>query len=535
MDNLFAQQLAKLRDQAETRMKGDLDPTFMDEIRYELQIHQTELEVQYEELERAKRELQTLYQEYWNLYEFAPCGYVTLNSRKRIVQINQAGRKLLGKMPTPLTCYGLSQFIPSQYQSSYFQALQQAAETGEKVSLELQLVRADRAQIWVHLDIEAILAQTGEAAQWRVTLTDITAQKAAEQAQKERELVEAQAQQERLLNTITSAIRQTLDLEEMATQTVTQLLQAFSVSRVVLAVCNEQETEFDLVQVAGEAQTNSIICNYFQAQQWLQDREIFSVTNLALQRQHNPALESTADWNVRSLLIAGIFSQKRLQGVVGLQNSDRARHWKQSEQTLIKNIASQLAIALQQAKMYRQLQTALSQQHHLQEQLRHDAIHDRLTGLPNRTQLITRLNAAIERRQTKGTEFVVFFLDLNGFKQVNDTHGHTIGDELLKVVAQRLSNCLREEDLLARFGGDEFVIVLEGITEKASAIEVADRLHESLKCAIVVQGIHLEIGTSIGIVFAHSGYTEHDAILRDADIAMYEAKHREANYMIFDG
>ena len=127
----------------------------------------------------------------------------------------------------------------------------------------------------------------------------------------------------------------------------------------------------------------------------------------------------------------------------------------------------------------------------------------------------------------------MLFLDLNGFKQVNDTFGHTVGDELLKIVGERLQNCLREEDLLARFGGDEFVILLEETTEEESAIEVANRLNQALKLPIIINGNHFNITTSIGIVIDQQNYDQQDGILRDADIAMYESKSSGSDHVIF--
>lgn len=129
----------------------------------------------------------------------------------------------------------------------------------------------------------------------------------------------------------------------------------------------------------------------------------------------------------------------------------------------------------------------------------------------------------------------MLFLDLNRFKTVNDTFGHTVGDELLVIVSQRLNNCLREEDLLVRFGGDEFVIILDHVSDEHQAIQVANRIHETLTTPVLLQGVEVTIGTSIGIVLDDSNYTDPTPILRDADIAMYEAKNNDFPYVVFDG
>jgi diguanylate cyclase (GGDEF)-like protein len=221
--------------------------------------------------------------------------------------------------------------------------------------------------------------------------------------------------------------------------------------------------------------------------------------------------------------------------VLCLQTCDRVHDWQETEKQLLNDISDQLAIALQQARLYQQLQQELQQRISLQEQLNYNASHDKLTGLGNREKLVKRLEETIQRYQSDlQGKFAVLFLDLNDFKSVNDTFGHTIGDQLLVVVAQRLKNCLREDDLVARFGGDEFVIILEHLENEQGAIEVVHRIHQAIAQSIIINQIELEITTSIGIVFSDPQYTTTDPILRDADIAMYEAKNSSAHYAIFE-
>lgn len=545
----ISDKITGLRREAQTKVnrqlqEANLDPEAMDEVMYELYLHQTELEMQHEELQRANDELHNLYEAYWNLYEFAPCGYVTLNRKNIITQVNQAGINILGITSSHLTRLGFTQLIAQDYQPLFLNALQEAAEALTAPSLEVQVVRGDQSRLWVHLDIKGLLDERGTVQQWRITLIDISAQKEAEQAQQERErlkLLAAQAERERLFNEITCTIRQTLDLQEMVEQTVAKVLAVFQVSRVVLAVYNEQEKDFDLVRVAGadestEAETSpAMICNYSQVQQWFQESKIFPITDVTAETELSPMLQHTQQWQVQSLLAGGIYYQDRLQGVLCLQTCDRVHDWQETEKQLLNDISDQLAIALQQARLYQQLQQELQQRISLQEQLNYNASHDKLTGLGNREKLVKRLEETIQRYQSDlQGKFAVLFLDLNDFKSVNDTFGHTIGDQLLVVVAQRLKNCLREDDLVARFGGDEFVIILEHLENEQGAIEVVHRIHQAIAQSIIINQIELEITTSIGIVFSDPQYTTTDPILRDADIAMYEAKNSSAHYAIFE-
>ncbi|MGK7877455.1 MAG: EAL domain-containing protein [Xenococcaceae cyanobacterium] len=172
----------------------------------------------------------------------------------------------------------------------------------------------------------------------------------------------------------------------------------------------------------------------------------------------------------------------------------------------------------------------------VEEQLRYDAFHDALTGLPNRALFMDRLEQAINRRKRqKDNLFAVLFLDLDRFKVINDSLGHPIGNQLLIAIARRLEKCRRAGDTVARFGGDEFVILLENITSINDAIKVAERIHRALKPPINLDGHERFITTSIGIVLSSASYNQPDQLLRDADAAMYYAKARnQACHEVFD-
>jgi diguanylate cyclase (GGDEF)-like protein/PAS domain S-box-containing protein len=184
--------------------------------------------------------------------------------------------------------------------------------------------------------------------------------------------------------------------------------------------------------------------------------------------------------------------------------------------------------------------TDITERYRIQEQIQYDAFHDGLTGLANRTLLKDRLEQAIRRSQRRDDNlFALLCLDLNRFKVINDSLGHTFGDRLLISVAHRLEKCQRLGDTAARLGGDEFVILLEELAESEDAIRVAERIQAALKPAIVLDRHEIFITASIGIVFGNSQtYTDPEQItdlLRDADIAMYRAKTRpQGGYEIFD-
>ena len=159
--------------------------------------------------------------------------------------------------------------------------------------------------------------------------------------------------------------------------------------------------------------------------------------------------------------------------------------------------------------------------------LRHLALHDALTGLPNRTLFHERVERAIKGMRPERT-VAVLLVDLDRFKEVNDTLGHDHGDELLKVVAERLSGALRDGDTLARLGGDEFAVVLTDLPHRGAAAETAGRLHDALRRPFGLRGIAVELDASVGVALAPEHGRDVTTLIQRADVAMYDAKRTQA-------
>ncbi len=157
-------------------------------------------------------------------------------------------------------------------------------------------------------------------------------------------------------------------------------------------------------------------------------------------------------------------------------------------------------------------------------QLQLQAFHDPLTGLPNRTLFADRLQHAADRVARENTAIAILFLDLDGFKRINDEYGHAAGDRLLCSIARRLQDTLRRGDTLARLGGDEFVILLEDLQSVECAQEIAARLTRVIEQPFVIDRTPLSVTSSIGISFCPSGQIRSEELLREADRAMYRAK-----------
>ena len=201
---------------------------------------------------------------------------------------------------------------------------------------------------------------------------------------------------------------------------------------------------------------------------------------------------------------------------------ERAEQAERHVEELSRHIAEQerISVQLQESK----------------DHFRHAAFHDALTRLPNRALLAENLKFVIERAKNhEDYQFAVLFLDLDRFKNVNDSLGHSIGDQLLIAMARRLESCIREVDMVARLGGDEFAILLDGIPTQAEATNMARRIQDKLLSPFNLSGHEVFTSTSIGIAVSSTGYDHPENMLRDADTAMYRAKAQgKACYEVFD-
>jgi diguanylate cyclase (GGDEF)-like protein len=169
------------------------------------------------------------------------------------------------------------------------------------------------------------------------------------------------------------------------------------------------------------------------------------------------------------------------------------------------------------------------------EKFKHAAFHDELTDLPNRNLFTKNLQFLLRRaKEKRGFNFAVLFLDLNRFKTINDSLGHSTGDSLILGVAMRLSSMMRKDDVVARLNGDEFAIILNGIESMDDVVHFAQLVKEKLSLPFTLDERQVFTGVSIGIAIGDRSYADAEDILRDADIAMYQAKNSEKHYSIFD-
>jgi diguanylate cyclase (GGDEF)-like protein len=216
---------------------------------------------------------------------------------------------------------------------------------------------------------------------------------------------------------------------------------------------------------------------------------------------------------IEQITFAPLLSDGHLIGLLSLNATNGSNLWSEHTKSYIDSVTCIFGNALNR----RQAERALAFQ----------ALHDSLTGLPNRSLLLDRLRTALARSARTTDNVCVMLIDLDGFKQVNDTLGHGVGDELLQVISQRLVDTMRDADSVARLGGDEFVIVAETATDELNARIVADRVLEVLRQPVRVGDTELLVSGSVGLVVANASHDrtlDAGALLRKADIAMYRAK-----------
>ncbi len=216
---------------------------------------------------------------------------------------------------------------------------------------------------------------------------------------------------------------------------------------------------------------------------------------------------------------------------------ERNEELKKNEIKLQKQTVYLKATVLEKQKTMTELEAANKALKEAEEQLRYDAYHDNLTKLPNRLQFMDALTETIDRTaKSEKYQYAVLFADLDRFKVINDSLGHLVGDELLKVAARRLEEIVKPHDgIVARFGGDEFVILLRNLSDFAQAEEIAEQLQSVFSRPFHLKEYEVYTGLSIGITFSNNGYQLPSDLLRDADIAMYQAKaNGRGCYEVFD-
>ena len=230
--------------------------------------------------------------------------------------------------------------------------------------------------------------------------------------------------------------------------------------------------------------------------------------------------EYLAAQGLRNAMVAPLRGETRAIGMLMLGDRlGESAAFQSQDKRLFEALASHVSVALENGR----LEQSLTQLRELEQKLTQLAFHDPLTGLANRTRFAERVDDALSVAKAEDRTCAVLFIDLDDFKTVNDTLGHEAGDQLLQVVAERITGCLRPSDQPARLGGDEFAIIIEDALNSHAAERVAARITDALRLPITVNGCELYTRASIGIATSQDVHSA-DEMLRNADLAMYMAK-----------
>jgi diguanylate cyclase (GGDEF)-like protein len=252
----------------------------------------------------------------------------------------------------------------------------------------------------------------------------------------------------------------------------------------------------------------------------------------------------------KSVLCLPLMQKGQVIGLLYLENRLTTGAFTGDRINVLQILCAQAVISLENANLYedlqasnRTLQKSLGRLQQTQsqllmatEKLQHDAYYDALTNLPNRTFFMNLLNQAIQRKHRCPERlFAVLFIDLDRFKNINDSLGHLIGDEFLKLAGERLQRCVDPAHVVARFGGDEFAVLLDDLPHPNDALTIAQRICQQFVAALHTRDYEMFSTASIGITYGTAAYQEADHVLRDADVALYRAKASGRNqYVVFD-
>jgi diguanylate cyclase (GGDEF)-like protein len=228
----------------------------------------------------------------------------------------------------------------------------------------------------------------------------------------------------------------------------------------------------------------------------------------------------------KSLALIPITQQEKVLGVLEVLSKQEIG-FVTHEFVIIKLFTDHCAVTIEHARLFKQASKEVEHRKNAEEKLRHDALHDELTGLPNRSLFIDRLERLVLRSKREPTPgFAVIYLDLDSFKLINDTFGHQAGDQVLVEVANLLTHNVRDMDTVSRFGGDEFLILLDGYPDAADVRKFVDRVLDMVSQPFKVQGHEVIITASMGIALPLADTEKAEDYIRNADIAMYHAKSR---------
>jgi diguanylate cyclase (GGDEF)-like protein/PAS domain S-box-containing protein len=476
----FENRLQQLRDDAEARLSKTSLPEPLavlagkDKLLHELQIYQIELEMQNEQLRQAHDALTESRDRYLDLYEFSPVGYITLTADGLLCETNLKTAAMFGIERKKLISRRFAHLVADHDKDRWhFQLLRMKQSAGgEEQDLDLMLKREDGYCFQTH--VNCLRMDDMDAPQMiRLAITDITKLRAAE-----------------------------LELRIAAIAFESQEgIMITDVNNVILRVNQAFTTMTGYSSEEALGKNPRMLCSGRQSKEFY--AEMWTT------------LYNTGAWE-------GEIWNRRKNGVI------------YPERLTITAVKDEAGVTTN----YVSTLTDITMSRAASDEIKHLAFYDPLTQLPNRRLLLDRLNQALATSARSRRHGALLFLDLDYFKTLNDTLGHDVGDLLLQQVAERLTACIREGDTVARFGGDEFVMLLEDLSEIDIEAAAQTEAIGNKVLALLNQAFHLaayehHCTISIGATLFNGHEAVMDELLKQADIAMYQAKESGRNALSF--
>ena len=431
----------------------------------------------------------------------------------RIVYVNEAFTRMSGYSPedavgrTPRILFG------PKTDRGQLDQVRAAVSRSEPIRVELINYRKDGSEYWVDVNFVPIANERGEYTHWVAVQRETTHRRRSEDLERDRnEVLELLAKNEPLETVLTHLARM---VERQCPQArCSVFLFRNGELRSIQSPSAARNGLQPLDDIAARLAAGTLGGAACLAGPTGGDREGAVSPAHPGVNGHSQAPRRPGGWSVPIFSASG-----SILGVFSIQYRT-PRRATEAELDFLAKASRLAAIAIEQRQ--------------LTDQLAHQAQHDALTGLPNRVLFEERLQQALDQARRNGSVVAVLFVDLDRFKQINDTLGHSVGDALLQKVGQRLKSCVRKSDTLARMGGDEFTLLLTDLKDQHYAVRVSQKLLDALKAPFVVDGYELFVTASIGISLYPRDGRDAATLQRNADSAMYRAKNQgKNNFQLF--
>lgn len=483
---------------------------------HELQVHQVELQLQNEEMRRLQLELETSRDNYSNLYDLAPVCYCTIDRKGIIQEANQMVLEIFGCRKEDLIEKRLAHFIHPDDQDLFYILQRQTLKNQVKQNSEIRIVATDGTIR--HVQFQSA-ASSDQDDQIRVIFSDITKRKEIEQRLREsRENLVHRVRALNALHEAAGSMVSTLDTDTLLMRIINSALKAIPTAKIgviYLVAASPKPIQISAFALSPDADQKMLTFSNRSryVSKVLSTRQRLSLTEIKTQDRKSgnkaPEVQKT-----KSALMVPLIAEDQIYGVVSLESPDEGA-FSETEMDLLESFAATATAAIRNARLH--------------EQLQQTAITDFLTKVYNRQGFFEIGQREFQRFLRSTRPLSLIELDIDEFKKINDTYGHAAGDQILITLGQRLMAQLRKVDVLGRYGGDEFVVLLPE-TNLATALKIAKRLNRTIAEIPIQTGDQLTwITISQGVSQATQDMQDLNNLLKKADDAMYLAKKAGRN------